>query len=53
MNHHLHEPNSQESVKNEDWVSPISAIVNGVTNNNCNAKFTPKYNDKVANIVTI
>jgi hypothetical protein len=43
----LHEPHLQESVKNEDWISPIPTILNGVTNNNFKAKFTPNYNDKI------
>jgi hypothetical protein len=47
MNHQLHEPHLQESVKNEDWISPVPSAVSGVTNNNCKAKFTPNYNDKI------
>jgi hypothetical protein len=47
MNHQLQEPLLQESVKNEDWISPIPTIVNGVTNNNCKAEFTPNYNDEI------
>jgi hypothetical protein len=49
MNHQLQEPLLQESVKNEDWISRIPTIVNGVTNNNYKAEFTSnyEYNDEI------
>lgn len=52
MNHQSHEFQLQESAKNEDWVSPIPTIVNGVTNSDCNAKFSRKYNDKIQDTVS-
>jgi hypothetical protein len=60
MTHQPQEPLLQESVKNENWISPIPTIVNGVTNDNCKAEFTPNYNDeigviesKLAEIITV
>jgi lysophospholipase L1-like esterase len=52
MNHQSHESRFQESVKNEDWISPIPTIENGVINNDCNAKYTLKYNDKIEDTVS-
>jgi uroporphyrinogen-III decarboxylase len=52
MNHQSHEFQPQESAKNEDWISPIPTIVNGVTYNDCNAKFSFKYNDKIEDTVS-
>jgi hypothetical protein len=34
-------------VKNEDWISPIPTIVNGVTSNNCKTEGTPNHNDEI------
>jgi hypothetical protein len=44
---HQHKSLPQESVKNEDWVSPIPTIVKGVTNNNCKSEDTPNCNDEI------
>ena len=51
MNHHLHKPNLQEPVNNEDGACPIPTLITGLTSVNPNPKTAPKYGESIGNLI--